>query len=181
VFSEKAAWEFLETQKATFSLTTLCPTLMFGPVTKPWQTLDDLNTSNQRIQSFIAGDYKTEIPDTGKSFFLWIDVRDVAVAHIRVMEVSSTASRRYLLTSGYFSNKEIGEIIRENFPANREQLPGPQIRTGGYPANGVYGFDNSRATADLGLSYRTLTESVVDTVVSLQDFHRRDDTGTGNA
>lgn len=31
-FAEKAAWQFMEKEKPDFSLTTICPTLVFGPI-----------------------------------------------------------------------------------------------------------------------------------------------------
>jgi len=143
---------------------------MFGPVLHPPPTLDELNTSNQRVRNFIAGDYKVEIPDTGASFFLWIDVRDAALAHVKAMDASKCENRRFLLTAGQFSNKEICEVIREFCPEYEERLPEKHIVSGGYPKGGVYGFDNSRASKELGLTYRTLTESITDTVVSLQSY-----------
>ncbi|KAJ5986027.1 methylglyoxal reductase (NADPH-dependent) gre2 [Penicillium canescens] len=167
-FAERACWEFVEKENPPFSLVTLCPTLMFGPVIHPLRNLDKLNTSNQRIRNFMVGEYKVEIPDTGTSFFLWVDVRDAALAHIRAMEVLGTVNQRFLLTAGYFSNKEICEVIRGSFPDYRPQLPDQNTGGGGYPNEGLYGFDNSQATKKLGLTYRTLSASITDTVMSLQ-------------
>jgi nucleoside-diphosphate-sugar epimerase len=141
---------------------------MFGPVVHPLRNLDELNTSNQRIRNFMAGEYKAEIPDTGTSFFLWIDVRDAALAHIRAMEAPEVENKRFLLTAGYFSNKEICEVIRESFSEYRPQLPEQNAAGGGYPPGGLYRFDNSQATEKLGLTYRTLSTSITDTVISLQ-------------
>jgi nucleoside-diphosphate-sugar epimerase len=163
----------MKTRRPTFSLVTMCPTLMFGPVVHPPPILDKLNTSNQRVRNFIAGDYKVEIPDTGASFFLWIDVRDAALAHVKAMDASKCENKRFLLTAGYFSNKEICEVIREFCPEYEERLPEKNIESGGYPKRGLYGFDNSRASKVLGLTYRTLTESITDTVVSLQKLQKR--------
>ncbi|KAF4213397.1 hypothetical protein CNMCM5878_000031 [Aspergillus fumigatiaffinis] len=167
-FAERACWEFLERENPPFSLVTLCPTLMFGPVVHPLRNLDELNTSNQRIRNFMVGEYKAEIPDTGTSFFLWIDVRDAALAHIRAMEAPGVGNKRFLLTAGYFSNKEICEVIRESFSEYRPQLPEQNAAGGGYPPGGLYRFDNSQATEKLGLTYRTLSTSITDTVISLQ-------------
>ncbi|GFF22146.1 putative NADPH-dependent methylglyoxal reductase GRP2 [Aspergillus udagawae] len=167
-FAERACWEFVERENPRFSLVTLCPTLMFGPVVHPLRNLDELNTSNQRIRNFMAGEYKAEIPDTGTSFFLWIDVRDAALAHIRAMEASGVMNKRFLLTAGYFSNKEICEVIRGSFPEYGPQLPEQNTDSGGYPSEGLYGFDNSQATKELGLTYRPLSTSITDTVMSLQ-------------
>jgi nucleoside-diphosphate-sugar epimerase len=170
LFAEKAAWEFMEKEKPSFSLTTICPTFVFGPVTQPISGLDQLNTSSKRIYDFMAGNCRDRIPDTGISFFLWIDVRDLALAHVRAIEVAAAANRRYLLTAGHFNNRTIGEIIRRRFPEYTGLLP-PDDGAGGYPSNGVYKFDSS-AARDLGLEYRTLEESVVDGVHSMQSLQR---------
>jgi nucleoside-diphosphate-sugar epimerase len=168
LFAEKAAWEFMEKEKPAFSLTTICPTFVFGPVTQPISGLDQLNTSSKRIYDFIAGNCRDKIPDTGISFFLWIDVRDLALAHIRAIEMGAAANRRYLLTAGHFNNREIWEIIMRRFPKYAPVLP-LDDGAGGYPSKGVYKF-NSSASHDLGLEYRTLEESVVDAVLSLQSL-----------
>jgi nucleoside-diphosphate-sugar epimerase len=120
----------------------------------------------------MVGEYKAEIPDTGTSFFLWIDVRDAALAHIRVMEASGVVNKRFLLTAGYFSNKEICELIRVSFPEYRPQLPEQNTGGGGYPEEGLYGFDNSEATEKLCLTYRTLSASITETVMSIQNLQK---------
>jgi nucleoside-diphosphate-sugar epimerase len=145
---------------------------MFGPVVHPLRNVDELNTSNQRIQNFMVGEYKAEIPDTGTSFFLWIDVRDAALAHVSAMEASGVVNKRFLLTAGYFSNKEICEVIRVSFPEYRPQLPAQNTGGGGYPPEGLYGFDNSEATEKLCLTYRTLSASITETVTSLQKLQK---------
>lgn len=171
LLAEKAAWEFVETHKPGFSLVTICPTLAFGPVIQPLESLGDLNTSSQRIHGFISGDFKSQIPDTGASFFLWIDVRDLALAHVKAMEnqLITQYNKRYLLTAGYFTNKEICQIIEQSFPEYRNVLPSCEGDAGGYPKEGVYGFDNGPPTDELGLKYRTLEESVTSTVISLKE------------
>jgi nucleoside-diphosphate-sugar epimerase len=84
------------------------------------------------------------------------------------MELPAAADKRFFVTAGYFSNKEICEIIRKNFPEYHNVLPTPETKGGDYPAGGVYKYDNSRAIKVLGLKFRILEESVVDTVKSLQ-------------
>ncbi|KAH7202695.1 uncharacterized protein BKA55DRAFT_587751 [Fusarium redolens] len=174
LFAERAAWDLMDARKPAFSLTTICPTLAFGPVIQPLSCLEEINISSQRIYNFISGAYKSQIPDTGVSFFLWIDVRDLAVAHVKAMEAQLTArgNRRYLLTEGYFTNQDICKIIGRLFPEYQDALPSCEGEAGGYPKEGVYGFNNSRATEELGLRYRTLEESVVDTVRSFKDVQR---------
>lgn len=160
----------MEREKPAFSLITTCPTFVFGPLVQPLSNLDNANTSSQRIYDFIAGRCKDKIPDTGISFFLWIDVRDLALAHVKAIESKHTANKRYLLTAGYFCNREICDIIRNNFPEYEKLLPpSGDDRSGGYPTEGIYKFDNRQANRDLEMTYRTLEESLVDAVKSMQD------------
>lgn len=129
-------------------------------------SLDALNTSNQRIRNIITGKCKDEIPDTGT--YIWVDVRDLALAHVKAIEVSEAANKRFFITAGYFSNKEIVEIIREAYPDLASKLPSKDVKGGDYPRDGIYKYDNSRTVEILAIKFRSLKECVVDTVKSLQ-------------
>jgi len=165
-FAEKAAWEFVEKEKPNFTLSTMCPPLVFGPIVHYLNDLKAVNTSNQRIRNLITGQNKDEIPDTGT--FIWVDVRDLALAHVKAIEVPEAAGKRFFILEGYFTNKEIAEIIRKNFPELEAELPAKDVKGGGYPEEGLYKFDNSRTVQVLGIKFRSLEESIVDTVKSLQ-------------
>ncbi len=114
----------------------------------------------------MLGKAKEDIPATGT--YLWVDVRDVALAHVKAIELPAAANKRFFITAGHFSNKEIVDIIREAFPDLADKLPSKDVKGGDYPEDGVYKYDNGRSVEVLGLQYRSLKESVVDTVKSLQ-------------
>lgn len=149
-------------------MTSLNPPLVLGPVVHYLNTLSALNTSNQRIRNLFTGQNKDEIPDTGT--YIWVDVRDLALAHVKAIEVDEAAGKRFFITAGYFSNKEIAEIIRKNFPEYEKELPGKDVKGGDYPKEGVYKYDNSRVKEVLGIKFRELEGSIVDTVKSLKDI-----------
>ncbi|KAL2066206.1 hypothetical protein VTL71DRAFT_2277 [Oculimacula yallundae] len=165
--AEKAAWEFVEKEKPNFTLATMCPPLVLGPIVHYLNNLDALNTSNQRVRNLITGQCKKEIPDTGT--YLWTDVRDLALGHVKAMELEDAGGKRFFFTAGYFSNKEICEIIRKKFPEYENELPTKDVKGGDYPEGGVYGFDNKRSIEVLGIQYRGLEGSIVDLVKSLKD------------
>ena len=144
----------------------MCPPLVLGPIVHYLNSLDALNTSNQRVRNMITGQCKKKLPDTGT--YLWVDVQDLALAHVKAMELPEAADKRFFITAGYFTNKQIAEIIRKHFPEYRDQLPPPEDKSGDFPEGGVYKYDNSRAMKVLGLKWRTLEESVMDTVKSLK-------------
>lgn len=129
-------------------------------------SLDALNTSNQRIRDIITGKWKEQISPTGT--YIWVDVRDLALAHVNAIEVSAAANKRFFITAGYFSNKEIVEIIRKAYPDLGSKLPSKDVKGGEYPDEGIYKYDNSRTIEVLGIKFTSLKESIVDTVKSLQ-------------
>jgi nucleoside-diphosphate-sugar epimerase len=163
-FAERAAWDFVAANKPNFSLTVLNPPLVLGPMVHHLGSLDAINTSNERVRDFVLGRHRDKLPPSG--VYIWVDVRDLAEAHVRSIEVPEAAGKRFLITAGYFSNKRIVDIVRESFPELGEQLP-PADAADDLPKD-VYGIDNSRSTQVLGLKYTSLEESVRDTVRSIK-------------
>ena len=47
---------------------------------------------------------------------IWVDVRDLALAHIRAAERAEAAGKRFLVTAGYYSNRELADDIQELLP-----------------------------------------------------------------
>jgi len=166
-FAEMAAWAFERNEKPNFTIATICPPLVLGPIVHYLNSLDALNTSNQRVRNLITGQNKKEIPNTGT--YLWIDVRDLALAHVKAAELPEAANKRFFATAGYFTNKEIADIIRKNFPEYKDVLPTPETPGGDYPKDGLYKYNNKRTVDVLGIKFRTLEESMVDLVKSLKN------------
>ena len=52
---------------------------------------------------------------------MFVDVRDVAAAHIRAFELNEAQNKRLMLVSEPFSAQEIVDILHEMYPA--VQLP----------------------------------------------------------
>ncbi|KAL2355447.1 hypothetical protein BJ546DRAFT_1060464 [Cryomyces antarcticus] len=165
-FAEKAAWDFVEKENPNFSISTLCPPLVLGPIVHYLNSLDALNTSNQRVRDITMGKAKDEIMPTG--VYIWVDVRDLALAHVKAMEVPEATNKRFFVTAGYFSNKEIAQVIAKNFPQYKNELPTEKTPGGDYPEGGIYKYNNKRVQEVLGIKFRSLEESIVDTVKSLQ-------------
>jgi nucleoside-diphosphate-sugar epimerase len=162
-FAEKAAWDFVGGEKPNFDIATINPPLVLGPIVHYLNSLDTINTSNKRIAEMVRGHCKDGLPPTGT--FLWVDVRDVALAHVRAMEVPEAGGQRFFLTAGYFSNKAVADIIREAYPELADRLP-PKDSPDDTPAY-VYGFNNKKSIEVLGIQYRSLEQSVTETVKSL--------------
>ena len=81
-FAEKAAWDFVEKEKPNFTLATMNPPLVFGPVVHHLSTLSSLNTSNQLVRDMTQGKYKDGLTVAGVMFW----VRHLASLLIRVIK-----------------------------------------------------------------------------------------------
>lgn len=106
---------------------------------------------------------KEKIAPTG--VFLYVDVRDVALAHVRAIEVPEAGGHRFFVTAGFFSNKQIVDVVRETHPELESELP-PKDSPSDFPEN-IYGIDNKKSLEVLGLKYRPFKETVSDTITSL--------------
>lgn len=161
-FAEKAAWEFVEKEKPNFNIATINPPLVFGPIVPYLNSLSAINTSNVRVRNLIQGHMK-KLEPTGT--FLWVDVRDVALAHVRAIEVPEAGGERFFVTAGFFSNKEIADIARETHPQLESKLP-PSDSPSDFPTK-IYEFDNTKSQKVLGLKYHSLKQTVSDTIDSI--------------
>ncbi|KAH8602368.1 dihydroflavonol-4-reductase [Bisporella sp. PMI_857] len=159
-FAEKAAWDFVEEERPGFSLSTINPVMIFGPVSNNLKSLDAVNTSNQRFRDIIQGKMKSGIVDDA---FSWVDVRDVALAHVRAIEVPEAAGRRFIAAEGPYNNQQIAKIIKEKFPGLAEKLP----EKFEIPPVQRLNIDTNPMTDVLGISFRSLEQCVVDTIDSL--------------
>lgn len=94
--------------------------------------------------------------------FLFVDVRDVAEAHICAMELPEASGQRFMLVGGFFSNKRIADIIRELYPELHDKLPLPELPDD-FPEN-YYSYDVGKSKRMLGTEYKDLRTCVKDAV-----------------
>lgn len=159
--AERAAWDFVKTEKPNFVLSVVNPVYTFGP--QPFfeqAKAGTLNTSSE----IISGLLKLKPEDDGwlHSNADAVDVRDVAAAHLVAFEKEEAKNKRLLLQSGPFSEQTIVDVLHEEFPELTKNVPV------GKPGSDVEQFkkkatiDNSRTRAILGFKLRTVQESVRD-------------------
>ncbi|PYI24775.1 flavonol reductase [Aspergillus violaceofuscus CBS 115571] len=160
--AEKAAWEFVEREKPNFTLSTICPPMIYGPVEHHVTNLDRLNESAADVYRFMNGSL-SEIPPTG--FPAWVDVRDVAEAHLRAFEVEGAANERFFVVAGNFDYAQVCEILRTKVPGvDTAKVPqGKAARE----VPQVYGVSNEKVRTRLGIEFYSLEASIKDTAESL--------------
>lgn len=169
--AERAAWDFIQDRKdqISFSISTICPPKIFGPAfSSPTRAeSSSLSISLKEIYDLVSGAEKT-VPQT--QFWAWVDVRDVARAHVKALEVAGAANQRFLVTGGRYSYQEIVDVLRKSdrIPPNVKTEKLPLGTPGeGYAGDFVYSVSSENSKTLLGLKYRSLEESVVDAAVQL--------------
>jgi nucleoside-diphosphate-sugar epimerase len=163
--AEKAAWKYLEDHKPHFTLSVINPPKIIGPSIQEL-SMSLLCTSMKDIYPLINGSL-TEAPKT--TVWGWVDVRDVGIAHLRALELPEAINKRFLLTEGTYTFQNICGILRDSpkIPDSvKAKIP---LGSPGQDNAGphVYDLENSRSKKVLGMQYRTLEESVVDTALNL--------------
>ncbi|EPE09018.1 ketoreductase [Ophiostoma piceae UAMH 11346] len=196
VFSERAAWALVNgtddldsagetallpashTRATLFDLSVINCTYTFGPVQRWLTSLDSINTSNHRIRDLALGRWLKSDAGSGgmpptRPVFTWVDVRDVAVAHVQAILVPEAGGRRFYVVGGHFSNGRLAAVARaSNSETLAKRIPPVEDTPDDMPRD-VYQFDNSRSRDMLGIKrYRCLEESVMDTVDSILDLEK---------
>jgi len=103
--AEKAAWDFIENEGHPFEFTVINPALVIGPTLS-----GDLGESNKAIQMVATGKMPVAVPLQ----FGYVDVRDVAAAHILAMENPSSNGERFALAEKDLWYKDVSKLLREN-------------------------------------------------------------------
>ena len=104
--AEKAAWKFVEeldTDKK-FDFTVINPVGVFGPM-----LTRDIGTSNSLVSRLING----ELPACPATHMGYVDVRDVAKAHVFSMLNSSTNNKRIIVSESEMFFVDVGRILNE--------------------------------------------------------------------
>eukprot|EP00339_Tiarina_fusa_P029173 CAMPEP_0117078074 /NCGR_PEP_ID=MMETSP0472-20121206/55059_1 /TAXON_ID=693140 ORGANISM="Tiarina fusus, Strain LIS" /NCGR_SAMPLE_ID=MMETSP0472 /ASSEMBLY_ACC=CAM_ASM_000603 /LENGTH=123 /DNA_ID=CAMNT_0004804689 /DNA_START=60 /DNA_END=427 /DNA_ORIENTATION=- len=117
-----------------------------------------VNASNEILQGILEGK-KTEIPNSCMGF---VDVRDVADAHVIAFE-KGKAGDRFICMTAARPWKEWYDILREASPVHAGNIP-TNMAEG--EEKGPMKFDNSKLT-DLGWNPCDLKTSLTDTVSSI--------------
>jgi len=152
--AEKAAWDFIEKQKPSFDLVTLCPPYIFGPFVHHVDKPDDLNESSKIIYDITHT--RTDVdPNSG----VVVDVRDIADAHLSAFENPKAKNQRYVVSAGTFDWQELVDIVHKSFPGKTKTAVG----TPGKKA-GRLTLNSTKVQKELGVTLRSFEETINDTV-----------------
>ncbi|PWY96058.1 putative NAD dependent epimerase/dehydratase [Aspergillus sclerotioniger CBS 115572] len=146
-FAERAAWDFVAKNHPHFDISFILPPMTYGPNLNATASLTNLNASSYDIYRLMTPQTRPRDMVPGNEFFSFVDVRDVAEAHVQ-------AYRRFFVCQGNFTYQHFVNILREKLP---------EIRAGA---------DTSKSREVLGLRYRTMEDTVVDAAKSFMELER---------
>lgn len=115
--AEKAAWDLHAQHSPTWSLATVCPTYIGGPVLLPLtKGADSLSFSNKLLWGVASSKPGDALPVV--DFPNWVDVRDVARAHVEALRKGQAAhGQRFVLAPYKTSYTTIADAVRKIVPS----------------------------------------------------------------
>jgi dihydroflavonol-4-reductase len=179
--AEQAAWQFMEAGAPGFDLVVINPFFVIGPSLVP-----GINTSHTSLIGLTNG----SIPAVLAFHWPMVDVRDVARAHIVAME-NPAAGGRYIVAAEARTMRQVIELLRANGWGDRYKLPSIGLDnavgvaltrfaarfqaagTRDYMRSHLGGemrFDNTKARRELGLDFRDVDQTILDTMDDLEHW-----------
>ncbi|KAK4407415.1 Cinnamoyl-CoA reductase 1 [Sesamum angolense] len=149
--AEDAAWKFVK--EKGIDMVAINPSMVIGPLLQP-----TLNTSSASILNLINGAKAYPNVTAG-----WVNVKDVANAHILAFE-NPSANGRYCVVESVAHFSEVVKILRELYP----NLQLPEKCADDKPFTPTYQVSKERAKS-LGVEFTPLKESLNETVESLKE------------
>ncbi|XP_024985441.1 uncharacterized protein LOC112521044 [Cynara cardunculus var. scolymus] len=149
--AEEAAWKFAK--EKGMDIVTINPAMVIGTLLQ-----SNLNTSAEAIARLLNGSETYLNSSLG-----WVNVKDVANAHIQAFEIPS-ASGRYCLVERVVHYSELIAILRKLYPSC--QLP--EKCADDNPFAPTFQVSKEKAKS-LGIDYIPIEQSIKETVESLKD------------
>lgn len=170
--AERAAWNFVNEMKPHFDIVTILPSMLYGPNINAAADITKLNGSLADFYRLMSPHNNSTDPVPGNDHYSFVDVRDVAQAHLRAFEVPQAGGHRFFVSKGYYSYQQFVDILREAIPEIKGRIP--EGETGRrIDAADVYGTEVERSERVLGLKYSGLNETIVDTARSLLELEKK--------
>ncbi|KAI0777496.1 NAD(P)-binding protein [Trametes elegans] len=165
--AERAAWEFYEKNKAGlgWDLVVLNPPFVFGPAIHAVDKPENLNESaNDWYFSVLKGKRDNEaLVNIGSSY---VDVRDLALAHVVALTKPEAAGERIIVSAGPWKWQDFVSA------AHRVDSSLPAGNTSYDPSKATHliQYAPEKQRKLLGIKFRTLEETTKDTI---EDFKAR--------
>lgn len=174
--AETSAWDFMKTERekaqhVPFDLVSLCPAMVFGPYVGARAVPESsaaLGESVKIIWDVITAGADADVPPTKGP--VWVDIVDVAEAHIKALETEAAGGQRYLLAAGTYCNQEIADTVRDlGLDVAKDA---PRGTPGKRESAAHFGVDASRVEKDLSMQWTSLKKSLGNLVPQLLSIEK---------
>ena len=170
--AEMKAWDLIKNSNQDTKLTVINPAGVIGP---------SLTSEVSSTQLIISGLMNGKIPINLPIHIGYVDVRDVARAHILALENDESNGERIILSATELWTKEVSKILRDGgYNAPKISVSIPIAKFMSYfipmlkPARRFLGKamtkNSTKAEDILGLKYTDISKSILDDAASLKKF-----------
>jgi len=158
--AEKAAWEFVNTNKPSFDFVAVLPTLNLGPFIHEAVTREKLGST---LGVFVS-QLNSATPDTsGKFAGNWVDARDAALVHVKSLITPAAGGERVIAANGVYSWQDVFDVLNA---AGYKGVPGKDSKGAGVDelVKTAHNFYDASKSLKLfpDLKYRSFQESISD-------------------
>jgi len=167
--AERAAWKFMEENKGKidFDLVTILPSFVLGPTIHQVKDASSLNTSISLFRKYIIANVTPEPPSKPgllTSSASYVDVRNVAEAHVQGFLHEKAGGERFILSVGPFywqkllnhlSGTPLENQVNKGYPSELPLTLNPPFSNG------------EKAAKELGIQYIDEKQCALDTATSL--------------
>jgi len=176
LLAEQAAWEFMRSvhPERKLELVTILPSFMIGPL------LCTTHAGGSRV--LITRFLTNNMPGVPTLHLGFVDVRDVATAHVVAMTSLAAAGNRYICSAGELWFSEVAEILSKEFSPKGYKITKTVIPkallwliswwdgeiASILPLVGqAMSFDNGKIQEELGIEFQDLPNSILEMAYSL--------------
>jgi len=158
--AEKAAWDFVEEKKPGFTLTTILPSIIYGEnqsgIPIDFTTARPTGTNNAIAVALNPAREVSHI--SAPSGF--VDVRDVAAAHILAAEHPAAPGERFIVIQKPYTSVDYIKFFAKEFPDRKlAKIPDGYV----LPSAFRYFFDGTKVQKVLGLKLHEPEDTLRDT------------------
>ncbi|KAF6046252.1 NAD dependent epimerase/dehydratase family protein [Candida parapsilosis] len=155
--NEELVWQFVKDETPQFDLVTVAPAFCIGPSFFSSQvSLTNLPSSTSTVGDLLKLHKSDTVPYLGAGA---VDVRDVAKAHVAVINNPKASNQRLVVEAYKFTNANAINVLKANFPELKDKLPDVEP----IPESKFVEPNLKKSREILGIEkYYSLTESVVD-------------------
>lgn len=165
--------EIIEANAVILKVTVLLPALIFGPPL----TLEPLNLSVSFVYRFFNETFQ-ELPDTYAAglFPTYVDVRDLATAHVRALTSTGAANQRFLIGAPGLSSslilESLGRFAKKNAMTELEARLTKDTGKDDRSHLSLPRFDVNAGNETLGLNVRNAEDTFGDVAKRLMELEK---------